>query len=249
MAFIPSRHPSCLMIYEGYKIGRIPSSFLECSCFRFLIDTLEFLRSYLHCLMRLSFQSDIIMPYIYYIFAMFVVTTLALASSIPKHPPHNIFTPLHQSSTVGTVHEIVYTRGLIAATSPLAALQASPKAFSISTTNTTAQRPAPSASPSQAFFNLPQQSQWGPGDISDVFFGCVAPLLGGIAIVLTYYVYRRQSSSRRPDESIELGDISVLDPRDDDNALPLEDLPPAYTSDSASPGSLSQQGAGSPVTL
>lgn len=180
---------------------------------------------------------------------MFVVTTLALASSIPKHPPHNIFTPLHQSSTVGTVHEIVYTRGLIAATSPLAALQASPKAFSISTTNTTAQRPAPSASPSQAFFNLPQQSQWGPGDISDVFFGCVAPLLGGIAIVLTYYVYRRQSSSRRPDESIELGDISVLDPRDDDNALPLEDLPPAYTSDSASPGSLSQQGAGSPVTL
>lgn len=188
------------------------------------------------------------MPYIYYIFAIFVFTTLVLASSIPRHPPHNIFTPLHQSSTVGPVHEIVYTRDIIPATSTPTALQASPKAFSISTTNTTAQRPAPSASPSQAFFSLPQQSQWGPGNISDVFFGCVASLLGGIAIVLTYYVYRRQSS-RRPDESIELGDISVLDPRDDDNALPLEDLPPAYTSDSASPGSLSRQGAGSPVTL
>lgn len=165
-----------------------------------------------------------------------------------------------------TVHEIVYTRDLLAATSTLTVLQASPKAFSISTTNTTAQRPAPSASPSHAFFSLSQQSQWGPGDISNVFFGCVASLLGGITILLTYYVYRRQSSSRRPgswttylliiefltacsDESIELGDISVLNPRDDDNALPPEDLPPAYTSDGASPGSLGLQAAGSPVTL
>lgn len=204
------------------------------------------------------------MPYIYYIFAMFVFTTLALASSIPKHPPHNSFTPLHQSSTVA-VHEIVYTRDLLAATSTLTALQASPKAFSISTTNTTAQRPAPSASPSHAFFSLSQQSQWGPGDISNVVFGCVASLLGGITILLTYYVYRRQSPSRRPgswttylpikfltaclDESIELGDISVLDPRDGDNALPPEGLPPAYTSDGASPGSLGLQAAGSPVTL
>lgn len=43
--------------------------------------------------------------------------------------------------------------------------------------------------------------------------------------------------------------MTVPEPSGDDDAPPLQDLPPANTSVDAPAGSLSQQGTGSPVTL
>lgn len=175
------------------------------------------------------------------VYAVLGFTALGLACPIPKHPPHTVAIPPYWPSTVG--------RGLIAAPTTFTASQASPRVISILNANTTTQSPAPSASPSQTSFKtLQQQSLWGPGDISNVIFGCVASGLGAIAVVLTYCLYRQQSSSQQSDESIELGDIPVFEPPDDDIPLPLEDLPPAYTSVEASADSLGQQGTPSPVT-
>ena len=191
---------------------------------------------------------------------------LALASPIPKHPPHIVVISRDLPSTVETVHEIISRRGLIVATTDIGRSQPLPKAISISGTNTTAQGPASSDFPSQASFSLPQDSQWGPGDISNVFFGSVATVLGTIAVGLTYCLYRRQSPSQQlgsqttclpiikllialsTDESIELSDIPVSQPSDDDDTLPLEDIPPAYTSVDASTDSLGQQDGGSSVS-
>ena len=122
-------------------------------------------------------------------------TALALASPILKHAPHILTTSLELPSDGELVHGIVSGRGLIA-TPPIAAFQASPKTKSISGTNTTAQGPASSAFPSHVSFTLPQQSQWGPGAISSVLFGCVASILGAIGVGITYFLYRRQSRTQ-----------------------------------------------------
>lgn len=160
-----------------------------------------------------------------------------------------------------TVHEIISGPDFITATTTH-----SPKAISISSTNATAQRPVSSASPSSVSFGLSQQSQWGPSDIGNILFGCIASLLGAMTIGLTYYLYRRQLGSQQSglwtrmwlssdqvankliDESVELDDIPTSEPSDDNNASPLEDLPPSYTSVDTSTGSLAQYGTGSPVT-
>lgn len=194
-------------------------------------------------------------------------TVLAPASPISKYSPHIVVTALLQSSFVETVQGIVSGRGLIAAPQ-VTAFPASSNAISILSTNTTAHSPAPSTSPTQPSFSLPQQSPWGPGAISNIFFGCVATFLGAIPIGLTYYLYRRQSRSQQTgqwtkfylsiiklltvssiDESVELDDMPVLEsPALNDNALPLEDLPPAYTSVDASAGGLGPQDTRSPDT-
>lgn len=208
-------------------------------------------------------NARIIMPYTY---AMLGFTALALASPIPKHPPHIFVISRDLPSTVETVHEVISGRGLIFATTDLGKSHPLPKAISISGTNTSAQGPASSDFPSQAFFSLSQDSQWGPGDISNIIFGFVTSILGTIAVGLTYCLYRRQSPSElsgsrttylpiikllivlSTDESIELSDVLVSQPSGDDDTLPLEDLPPAYTSVDASTDSLGQQGAGSSVS-
>lgn len=124
------------------------------------------------------------------VYAVLGFTALGLACPIPKHPPHTVAIPPYWPSTVG--------RGLIAAPTTFTASQASPRVISILNANTTTQSPAPSASPSQTSFKtLQQQSLWGPGDISNVIFGCVASGLGAIAVVLTYCLYRQQSSSQQ----------------------------------------------------
>ncbi|MCJ1262973.1 hypothetical protein MMC22_002843 [Lobaria immixta] len=183
-----------------------------------------------------------------YIYVMIGFAALALASPIPKQPPHVVFFSSDRPSNVETVNKTVLGRDLIAATTASGAIQSLPTAISIPHTNTTAQGPASSPSPDQIFFNLPRQSQWGPGDISNIFFGCVATFLGVITIGLTYCLHHRKSSSQLSDESIELEDISVFEPSDGDNTLPLEDFPPTYTSIDASPDSLGEQGTGSPIT-
>lgn len=172
-----------------------------------------------------------------YIYVMIGFAALALVSPIPKQP-HVVFFLLDCPSNVETVNKTVLGRDLIAVTTAPDAIQALPTAISILHTNTTAQGPASSASPDQISFSLPQQSQWGPGDISNIFFGCVATFLGAITIGLTYCLHHRKSSSQLSDESIELEDISVFEPSNGDNTLPLEDFPPTYTSIDASAGSL-----------
>lgn len=202
------------------------------------------------------------MPYTY---AMLGFTALALASPIPKHPPHIFVISRDLPSTVETVHEVISGRGLIFATTDLGKSHPLPKAISISGTNTSAQGPASSDFPSQAFFSLPQDSQWGPGDISNIIFGSVTSILGTIAVGLTYCLYRQQSPSQQSglsttyflikkllivlstDEPIELGDVPVQ-PSDHEDTLSHEDLPPAYTSVDASTDSLGRQGAGSSVS-
>lgn len=136
------------------------------------------------------FKAHLIMLCIHAILAL---TALALASPIPKHSLHIVVTPLaYRPSTIDTVDGTVSERGLIVA--PRVA--ASPTAISISSTNTTAHGPSSFASPTEPSFSLPQQSQWGPGDISTVLFGFVATVLATMTIGLTYYLHRRQSQSQ-----------------------------------------------------
>lgn len=199
-------------------------------------------------------------------YAMLSFTALALAFPIPKYSAHNIIIPLDRASIVEPVYEILSRRDHIAATTS-AAFQAPPKITSLSSFNTTAQVSVPTDSPNQPSLSLPQQPHWGPGDISNVLFGCVASGLGAIAVGLTYCLYRRQVRSQQSglcatiyipiirlligwstDESVELSDIAVFELPDENNTQSLEGLPPAYTSVDASAGSPGQQGTESPVT-
>lgn len=204
-----------------------------------------------------------------YILATLGFTVFTIASPIPKPLSHLVVIPLDRLASTDAVHRIESGRVLPVPASTLAAFRASTKAISISGPNSTAQSPTSSATPSQASFNLPQQPQWGPGDISNVLFGCVASVLGGITVGLPYYLYRQQLSRTSQhsglcaiiyipvftsltmisvDDSVELDDVPVFEPSDDDIALPLEDLPPAYTSENSSAGNIGHQGTGSPVT-
>ncbi|MCJ1262974.1 hypothetical protein MMC22_002844 [Lobaria immixta] len=180
-------------------------------------------------------------------YAMLSFTALALAFPIPKYSPHNIIIPLDRASIVEPVYEILPRRDHIAATTS-AAFQAPPKITSLSSINTTGQVSVPTDSPNQPSLSLPQQPHWGPGDISNVLFGCVASGLGAIAVGLTYCLYRRQVRSQQSDESVELSDIAVFEQPDENNTQSLEGLPPAYTSVDASASSPGQQGTESPVT-
>lgn len=131
-----------------------------------------------------------------YIYVMIGFAALALASPIPKQPPHIVFFSSDRPSNVETVNKTVFGRDLIAAATVPGTIQTLPAAISIPHTNTTARGPASSASPGQILFSLPQQSQWSPGDISNIFFGCVATFFGAITIGLTYCLYRRKSPSQ-----------------------------------------------------
>ncbi|MCJ1468930.1 hypothetical protein MMC07_007560 [Pseudocyphellaria aurata] len=152
--------------------------------------------------------------------------------STQSHPtPGN---PLDRSSTTESVYGLV-SRDLITET-PLAA------SMSTSSSKITTHGPASSALPSQTSFSLPQQSQWGPGDISNIFFGCVASVLGAITVGLTYYLHRRQSRGQQSDDSMELENMQSFEPSDGlgGGDLPREDPPPAYASVDSSAGSLGQ---------
>ncbi|MCJ1427698.1 hypothetical protein MMC29_005603 [Sticta canariensis] len=181
----------------------------------------------------------------HYLYAILGFAILALASPIQKQSPRIVVTSLDQASTGETVNGIVGGRGPFIAPR-FVAFQAMPKATS---TSTTAHGPASSASPSQAPFSLPvQQSQWGPGDISNVLFGCVASFLGAMAVGLPYYLYRRQLRSQQLNGSPEPLNTSVYEPSNNDDALPLQDLPPAYRSVDAPADSLGPHGTEYPVT-
>lgn len=202
----------------------------------------------------------------HHIKAMLGFAALGLASLIPNHPPHIVVTELYRQSTVDIVHVKVSARGLVANATTPGTFHSPTNAISVSSTNTTAQGPASTASSSQAPFGLLQQSPWSPGDISNVFFGFVASVLGVMTVVLTYRRYRRQLRSQRSgsytsylpimklltvwsgDQSVELG-VSVSVSSDDNGAIPLEDLPPAYTPVGASTASSGQQGAESAAAI
>lgn len=130
-------------------------------------------------------------------YAMLGFTALALAFPIPKYPPYNVIIPLDRVSVVESVSVVLSRRVHIATTTTPAAFQAPSKVTSFSSTNTTVQASVSTASPIQPSLSLPQQPQWGPGDISNVFFGCVASGLGVIAVGLTYCLYRRQGRSQQ----------------------------------------------------
>lgn len=132
-----------------------------------------------------------------YVYAVLGFTALALAFPVPKQPSHAVVTSVDQKLTVVTVHDIVSGRGLITAPRLAVTLQASPRAIPISSTNTTAHGPVASASPTQAPFSLPQQSQWGPSEIGTVFFGGFASILGILTIGIPYYLYRRRLRSQQ----------------------------------------------------
>ena len=132
----------------------------------------------------------------HYLYAILGLAILALASPIQKQSPWTVVTSLDQASTGETVNGIMGERGPFIAPR-FVAFQAMPKATSIPSASTTAHGHASSPSPSQAPFSLPQQSQWGPGDISNVLFGCVASFLGAMAVGLPYYLYRRQLRSQQ----------------------------------------------------
>ena len=132
----------------------------------------------------------------HYFYAIFGFAIHVLASPIQMQSSRIVVTSLDRASTGETVNGIVGGRSPFIAPR-FVAFQAMPNATSTPSASTTAHGPASSASSSQAPFSLPQQSQWGPGDISNVFFGCVASFLGAMAVGLPYYLYRRQLRSQQ----------------------------------------------------
>ena len=132
----------------------------------------------------------------HYFYAILGFAILVLASPIQMQSPRSVVTSLDRASTGETVNGIVGGRGPFIAPR-FVAFQATPKATSTPSASITVHGPASSVSPSQAPFSLPQQSQWGPGSISNVLFGCVASFLGAMAVGLPYYLYRRQLRSQQ----------------------------------------------------
>ncbi|MCJ1468926.1 hypothetical protein MMC07_007556 [Pseudocyphellaria aurata] len=166
----------------------------------------------------------------------FLALTLAFVISIQCRPtPVDL---LDRHSIVESVHRLGSGRDLITETPPAASI-------STSTINATTYSPASSAFPSQTSFSLPQQSQLGPGDISNILFGCVGSVLGAVTIGLTYHLHRRQSRGQQSDDSMELDIMRSFERSDGDGdeggGLPHEDPPPAYASVDSSAGSLGQQ--------
>ncbi|MCJ1468929.1 hypothetical protein MMC07_007559 [Pseudocyphellaria aurata] len=164
----------------------------------------------------------------------FLALTLASVISRRSRPtPVNL---LHRPSTIESVYGLKSGQDLVTETPPAASI-------STLSSNATAHSPASSALPSQTSFSLPQQSQWGPGDISNILFGCVASVLGAITVGLTYYLHRRQSGGQRSDDSMELDNMRSFEQSDGDGGggLSHEDPRPAYASVDASAGSLGQQ--------
>lgn len=114
------------------------------------------------------------------------------------------------------------------------------------TTNTTS--PQPTLSP---FYNQ-QQSQWSIGDIGTVVFGCIASILGAVAVLLTIWLGRRHNGllgrhgtcstlrcmseiltschivGNRPSEEFELNETTL-----GANDLPLEDFPRIQAAESS----------------
>ncbi|MCJ1468928.1 hypothetical protein MMC07_007558 [Pseudocyphellaria aurata] len=158
------------------------------------------------------------------IYTMLGFLALTLASVISRQSRPTPVDLLDRSSTIETVHGPGSGRGLVTETPPAASIFTS-------SINATTHSPASSAFSSQSSFNLPQQSQLGPGDISNILFGCVASALGAVTVGLTY-------------DSIELEILCSFELLDGDGGgggLLHEDLAPAYTSVDASAGSLGQQ--------
>lgn len=141
-----------------------------------------------------------------YAFLGFVI--LALASPIQMQSRRIVDASLDRASTGQTVNGIVGGRGPSIAPQFIA-VQAPPKATSTPSASTTAHGPASSISPSQPTFSLPHQSRWGPGDISNVLFGCVTSFLGAMAVGLPYYLYRRQLRSQQSGSWTTMG-FSVI---------------------------------------
>lgn len=215
-----------------------------------------------HVRLEYYFEALIIMRNIY---ALLGFIALTLASPIAKQPRSTLVNPLDRPSTIESVHGVV-SGGLIAEPPPAASIS-----ISTSSINATAHSPSSSTFPSQTSFSLPPQSQWGPGEISNVFFGGVATILGAVTVGLTYYLHRRRSWGQQSgswctmhlpiikslivwsiDDSMELDTVRSFELSDGDGggALPHEALPPAYTSvdsSAVSPSQQSQQGIGSPA--
>ncbi|MCJ1467037.1 hypothetical protein MMC07_005659, partial [Pseudocyphellaria aurata] len=159
---------------------------------------------------------------------------LTLASVISRQSRPTPVYLLERPSTTESVHGLGSGRNLITETPPAASI-------STLSSNATTHSPASSALPSQTSFSLLQQAQWGPGDISNILFGCVASVLGTITVGLTYYLHRRQSGGQQSDDSMELETMRSFEPSDGDGGdLPHEDPPPVYASVDSSAGSLGQ---------
>ncbi|MCJ1468271.1 hypothetical protein MMC07_006899 [Pseudocyphellaria aurata] len=147
---------------------------------------------------------------------------------------------------IESVHGLGSGRGLMTKEPPEAST-------STSSINSTTHSPASSADPaahslastdlpSQTSFTLPQQSQWGPRDISNLLFGAIASILGIVTVGMTYYLHRRQSEGQESDDSMELDIRRSFEPSDHDDGgggVPHEDLPPAHTSVDSSANTLS----------
>ena len=95
--------------------------------------------------------------------------------------------------------------------------------------------PTTSSAPGQ------QNSQWGPDGISTVVFGCIASILGTLAIWATFWLGHRQFSSRSMSQprSLQLRLTPSIQGPDADHsdALSLQELPTDQPSDIAAAGS------------
>lgn len=129
-----------------------------------------------------------------------------------------------------------------------------------------APRPASNISP-KPISSLYRQSQWSPGDISNVLFGCITSILGVLAVVVTYYLSRRRLQGgqsgieyhqvlhvilllicERIDEPAELDDTSTFGTPSNGETQPLQDLMPSYTSINGASAGVNRDDTGSPVT-
>ena len=112
-----------------------------------------------------------------FLLSSFIAFGLALPLSPPYQAKLNTSTPTSLSSTSQLQVTSTATPSINQASSHLSAATKSIAANHII--------------PSQSDSSTPSQPQWSPGDISTVIFGCIASILGVLALYLTLWLGRR----------------------------------------------------------
>ena len=99
------------------------------------------------------------------------------------------------------------------------------------------------SSPTPFPFQIQQTPQWGPNDISTIVFGCIASILGVVALWVTFWLGRRRSheppsngmsSSSMYDPTTDITPTEDFDPELSGDDLPLEALPSDRLSETGS---------------
>lgn len=121
---------------------------------------------------------------------------LTLVSTISSYPMSRDMTTPSWASTIAPVVEAKLQRHHVIAAVPPKSTQASPVSTSTSD-NRTIHCHNLTTCPRQTSLSLQQQSQWSPGDISNIVFGCVSAILGALTLGVTYFLHVQRSQGHQ----------------------------------------------------